>query len=81
MSDAATGTGLAGSIMAAVTEAREHGVADDQIIDALADAIKGLLERAGTVRRRHLDSLPLRRNITPARRLPAAPPAAAARGD
>lgn len=29
--------------LAAVTEAREHGVADDQIIDPLADAIKRLL--------------------------------------
>ena len=35
---------LAESIMAAVTEARAHGASDDQIMNALADAIKWLFE-------------------------------------
>jgi hypothetical protein len=64
MSGAATETELAQSIMAAVVHAREHGVAEDRIVDTLADAIKVLLERAGTIGGRQFGSLPLRRKIT-----------------
>ena len=44
MTNVATGSELAESITAAVIEAREHGVSDDKIIDALAEAIKGVFE-------------------------------------
>jgi hypothetical protein len=45
MSDNKTDIELAEAILAAITEAREHGIPDERIIGMLADIVKGLRER------------------------------------
>jgi hypothetical protein len=44
MTNDPTDTELAKAILAAITEAREHGVPEDRIVEMLADIVKGLRE-------------------------------------
>jgi hypothetical protein len=44
MTDNPTDTELARAILAAITEAREHGVPDERIVELLAEIINGLRE-------------------------------------
>jgi hypothetical protein len=44
MTDARTDTELAEAILAAIDEAREHGVSDERIVEMLVDIVNGLRE-------------------------------------
>ena len=44
MSGNRTDADLAAAILAAIDEAREHGIPDERIIEMLADIVKGLRE-------------------------------------
>ncbi len=44
MTDNPIDTELAAAILAAITEAREHGIPDERIIEMLAEIVKGLRE-------------------------------------
>lgn len=44
MSDNPIDTALESAILAAITEAREHGVPDERIIKMLAEIVQGLRE-------------------------------------
>ena len=44
MTDNPTDTELARAILAAITEAREHGIPEERIVEMLADIVKGLRE-------------------------------------